>query len=197
MSQNRDKEPFDWYQGYEGIKDIITQYLSYSSAILNIGCGNSKLSEEMYEDGYTTISNVDISDIVIDQMQEYYKEKIPSLKFLKADIRNMKEHFEDGSFDVVIDKGTLDSLLCGDSSGPNSIKALNEIYRVLKPNGVYICVTYGLPEQRVNVFKRADFKWTPIVHKVTKTTISTAEVVASEDKTEKNFHYIYVMKKQE
>ena len=119
--------------------------MSYSAAILNIGCGNSKLSEEMYEDGYTTISNVDISDIVIDQMQEYYKEKIPSLKFLKADIRNMKEHFEDATFDVVIDKGTLDSILCGDSSGPNSIKALHEIYRVLKPNGVYICVTYGLP----------------------------------------------------
>ena len=191
----RDKEPFDWYQRYGGIKDIITQYMSYTSTILNIGCGNSKLAEEMYEDGYTSITSVDISDIVIEQMQEYYREKVPALKFLHSDIRNMKDHFADGSFDVVLDKGTLDSVLCGDSSKPNSEKALREIHRVLKAGGVYVCVTYGLPDQRVEVFKR--FGWTPIVHKVTKTTISTVDVVASEDKNDRNFHYIYVMKKQE
>ena len=56
--------------------------MSYTSTILNIGCGNSKLAEEMYEDGYTSITSVDISDIVIEQMQEYYREKVPALKFL-------------------------------------------------------------------------------------------------------------------
>lgn len=34
------------------------------------GCGNSRLSEEMYEDGYTDITNIDISRVVIDQMAE-------------------------------------------------------------------------------------------------------------------------------
>ena len=33
-------------------------------------------------------------------------------------------------------------------------------------------------------------------HKVAKPTISTSAVVAHEDKNEKNFHYIYVMRKQ-
>ena len=28
--------------------------------------------------------------------------------------------FEAGTFDAVIDKGTLDSILCGDGSGPNA-----------------------------------------------------------------------------
>jgi hypothetical protein len=34
------------------------------------GCGNSRLSEEMYEDGYRAITNIDISRVVVDQMAE-------------------------------------------------------------------------------------------------------------------------------
>eukprot|EP00352_Strombidinopsis_acuminata_P008272 CAMPEP_0176374618 /NCGR_PEP_ID=MMETSP0126-20121128/26895_1 /TAXON_ID=141414 ORGANISM="Strombidinopsis acuminatum, Strain SPMC142" /NCGR_SAMPLE_ID=MMETSP0126 /ASSEMBLY_ACC=CAM_ASM_000229 /LENGTH=77 /DNA_ID=CAMNT_0017735289 /DNA_START=29 /DNA_END=262 /DNA_ORIENTATION=- len=61
----KDKEPFDWYQRYSGIKDVITQYMQPGAQILNIGCGNSRLSEEMYEDGYQNIINIDISFTVI------------------------------------------------------------------------------------------------------------------------------------
>ena len=40
----RRPEPFDWYQVYSGIKDIITQYMTKTDKILNIGCGNSRKS---------------------------------------------------------------------------------------------------------------------------------------------------------
>lgn len=97
----RDKEPFDWYQRYSGIKDIITQYIQPTFQILNNGCGNSSknlniykiikigLSEEMYEDGYQHITNIDISFTVIKQMQEMYKEKIPNLPFKQMDARSL------------------------------------------------------------------------------------------------------------
>ena len=39
---NKDKEPFDWYQRYGGIRDIITQYVQPTFSILNIGAGNSR-----------------------------------------------------------------------------------------------------------------------------------------------------------
>ena len=42
--QYRRPEPFDWYQVYSGIKDIITQYMTKTDKILNIGCGNSRKS---------------------------------------------------------------------------------------------------------------------------------------------------------
>lgn len=32
---------FDWYQDYDGVKDIITQYIKKDSKILNVGCGKS------------------------------------------------------------------------------------------------------------------------------------------------------------
>lgn len=46
------------------------------------------------------------------------------------DVRAM-DNFESGGFDLVLDKGTLDSILCGDSSTSNAQKTLSEIYRVL------------------------------------------------------------------
>ena len=62
--------------------------------------------------------------------------------------------FSPGEFNIVIDKGTLDSILCGDNSVPNAEKMMQEIYRVLGPKGVYICVTYGDEEHRINFFVR-------------------------------------------
>ena len=128
----RDTDAFDWYQRYAGVKDIITQYITPSHQILNVGCGNSSynfpfvnipikiivnnliklnvgMSEEMYEEGYEHITNIDISTVVIKQMQEKYKEKCSNMKFFTMDVRNLT--LENESIDVVIDKGTLDSIL--------------------------------------------------------------------------------------
>ena len=38
----KDKEPFDWYQRYSGLKDIVTQYVQPSFSVLNVGAGNSR-----------------------------------------------------------------------------------------------------------------------------------------------------------
>lgn len=38
--------------------------------ILMVGCGNSQLSQQMFEAGYKNICNIDISPIVIDQMKK-------------------------------------------------------------------------------------------------------------------------------
>ena len=51
-------------------------------------------------------------------MQELYKEKHPQLKFEAGDVKALAA--EAGTYDAVVDKGTLDSILCGDGSGPNA-----------------------------------------------------------------------------
>jgi len=72
----------------------------------------------MYVDGYPNQTNIDISATVIKQMSEKYKEEIPDLKCIfympfciveVMDARNLK--YPPGSFDVVLDKGTLDCIL--------------------------------------------------------------------------------------
>ena len=49
---DKDKEQFDWYQRYSALKEIITQYVAPSFQILMLGCGNSRMTEDMFEDGY-------------------------------------------------------------------------------------------------------------------------------------------------
>jgi hypothetical protein len=41
-------------------------YCTVNSRILNIGCGNSVASAEMYDDGYRKQENIDISQVVIE-----------------------------------------------------------------------------------------------------------------------------------
>eukprot|EP01016_Furgasonia_blochmanni_P043865 TRINITY_DN6023_c0_g1_i9.p1 TRINITY_DN6023_c0_g1~~TRINITY_DN6023_c0_g1_i9.p1 ORF type:complete len:108 (+),score=36.40 TRINITY_DN6023_c0_g1_i9:148-471(+) len=65
---------FDWYQRYEGVKDIVTQYITPESKILNVGCGSSRMSEEMVDSGYKNIINIDISQVLIEAMQDFYKD---------------------------------------------------------------------------------------------------------------------------
>lgn len=50
----RDPEPFDWYQRYNGLKEVITPNISQNSQILNVGCGNSskKLLNFLYMYNY-------------------------------------------------------------------------------------------------------------------------------------------------
>lgn len=43
--------------------------------VLILGCGNSEVSEEMLSDGFSTITNVDISSVVIGQMREKYTDE--------------------------------------------------------------------------------------------------------------------------
>ena len=202
---NKDKEPFDWYQRWSGIKDVVTQFIQPNHQILNVGAGSSRkfltsnsslgLTEEMFQDGFENITSIDISTTVVKQMQEVYREKYPSLIYKQMDVRQMSA-FEDKSFDVVIDKGTFDSILCGDGSGPNAEQMLSEISRVLTDDGVYICISYGLKESRVPFFHKPAYGWLTFNHCVAKPTISTSAVVQANDKDEKNFHWIYANKKQ-
>jgi len=73
-----------------------------------VGCGNSKLSKDMYDTGFHRIDNIDISDVVIRQMISRNKLSRPDMKFIKTDLLDMT--YDDATFDCVIDEGTLDAI---------------------------------------------------------------------------------------
>ena len=75
-----------------------------------VGCGNSKMSEEMAADGYPWVTNMDISPVVLHKMKDVY-EKHNNYDFIALDATKM--NFRDNSFDLCIDKGTFDALACG------------------------------------------------------------------------------------
>jgi ubiquinone/menaquinone biosynthesis C-methylase UbiE len=143
---------FDWLENYESLKPLMNNLFDKHDKILNVGCGNAQLTEDMYDDGYTCIVNTDISAVVIEQMRERNRQR-QGMLWEVDDVLAMK--YDDESFDVVIDKsrpgspGTIDAILCGKRSFLNAAVMLMEIQRVLKPGGLYLAISYGSPSTRL------------------------------------------------
>jgi len=133
--------PFEWYGEYTDLCHVLHKYIKRSNKVLMAGCGNSRLSEDLYDAGFNNIDNVDISAVVIRQMTDRNKSKRPNMHFLQMDL--LKMSFEDNTFDSVIDKGTLDAIMADDSTGTTEkvTAIIAEIRRVLKNSGRYICVS--------------------------------------------------------
>lgn len=89
-----------------------------------VGCGNSPLSVDLYEDGFHRIVNVDYSDIVINKMKERYS-SLTDMEWRVMDICDMSS-LEKESFDVILEKGTLDALLV-EEKDPWSLSEAAEI----------------------------------------------------------------------
>ncbi|KAL3505562.1 hypothetical protein ACH5RR_030944 [Cinchona calisaya] len=157
--------PFDWYQKYPSLAPLLHLYIPLHHRVLVVGCGNSAFSEGMVNDGYSEVFNIDISSVVVEAMQKKYSSS-QKLKYMKMDVRDMSA-FEAGSFDAIVDKGTLDSMLCGHNSRENAAKMLEEVDRVLKDRGVYILVTYGAPNYRLRLLKNS-CSWTIKLHVIDK-----------------------------
>jgi len=68
------------------------------------------------------------------------------------DCRDLK--FNPETFDLVIDKSTIDALLCGSLAYLNVGIMLKECQRVLKTGGCYVAISYGQPENREFHFLR-------------------------------------------
>ena len=59
-------------------------------------------------------------------------------EFMTADVRDL-HMFQDSCFEVVLDKGTLDALLCAADDEGNASKMLQEVRRVLHPGTHFKC----------------------------------------------------------
>ncbi|CAI0560325.1 unnamed protein product [Linum tenue] len=123
---------FSWY------KNLLIAYFRFICFCLLV------MSEDMVKDGYEDIMNIDISSVAIEMMSKKY-EYIPQLKYMKMDVRDMSA-FADDSFGSVIDKGTLDSLMCGNDAPISAAQMLGEI-------------TYGDPKVRMPHLMRPVYNW--------------------------------------
>ena len=115
---------FDWLEDYKSLKDILKEFCHKESRVLVLGCGNAEFSEEMYDDGFKHIYNIDISDVVIQQMRKRNGER-DLMTWEVMDVRKLE--YKDDYFDVAIDKSTIDALLCGDDAFLNVALMMSEV----------------------------------------------------------------------
>ncbi len=137
-----------WSRGSKGYDSYVRKSLAYKrerrawqdifvdvlgtqkQRILDVGTGPGIVAFQLAELGHD-ITAVDLSEEMLDKARDNAKRYGLSIRFEKADAETLP--FDDGSFDVVINRFVLWTL-------PNPEKALLEWRRVVKPGGkiVYI-----------------------------------------------------------
>jgi SAM-dependent methyltransferase len=123
--------------------------------ILVVGCGNAPFSCDLYDDGYTNITNIDYSSTVIQNMQQLHTTIRPLMQWRVMDMTRM-EDVPDDSFDVVIDKAAMDAIMTQEQDvwNPNPVVIQNvyrmcfHITRILSAAGTFVQISLSQPHFR-------------------------------------------------
>ncbi|XP_024277537.1 eEF1A lysine and N-terminal methyltransferase isoform X2 [Oncorhynchus tshawytscha] len=135
--KKRGEKAFEWYGDYNKLCGVLHKYIKPRDKVLVVGCGNSELSEQLYDVGYRHLTNIDISETVVNHMNQKNAKQRPDLTFQTVDATQTP--YEDGSYQAVLDKGTLDAM--ASQEGALAGRMLAEVGRVLGIGGRYVCVT--------------------------------------------------------
>ena len=60
---------------------------------------------------------------------------------------------------MIIDKSTIDTLLCGNNAYLSVARLMKECYRLLKMGGIYVAISYVEPKYRLIHFYRSHVKF--------------------------------------
>lgn len=63
---------------------------------------------------------------------------------------------------------------------------------MLGPNGVYLMVSFGNPESRLDHLKKKEFEWGIWVHRLMKPTVTAQITPSNVEREDRNYHYLYV-----
>ncbi|XP_053420291.1 EEF1A lysine methyltransferase 4 [Nycticebus coucang] len=158
-----DSVPYEWFGNFSSFRALLEPELRPEDRILVLGCGNSALSYELFLGGFPDVTSVDYSSVVA-AMQARYAH-VSRLRWETMDVRAL--NFPSGSFDVVLEKGTLDALLAGErdpwavsSEGVHTVdQVLSEVSRVLVPGGRFMSMTSAAPHFRTRHYAQSRYGW--------------------------------------
>lgn len=156
--------PTEWFGGLSCFREQLEAELRPGDRILVLGCGNSALSHDLFQLGYTDVTSIDYSPVCIAAMRACYAQ-CRGLQWAVMDARDLA--FADSSFDVVLEKGTLDSMMVGETDPWNVApettalldQVLKEVSRVLRPGGRFISITFAQPHFRKRHYAQPAYGW--------------------------------------
>ncbi|KAH9284764.1 hypothetical protein ECG_02724 [Echinococcus granulosus] len=138
--------PFEWYGDFATLVEILAQNIKKSDSVLEVGCGNSVLSADIYDKvGCATYLGIDNSQKAIEQSQKLVTSSRPGLRFELVDVFNLNSELDrleltTRSFNCVVDKGTFDAVDNGQANF-NFNLYFDEIASALSLFGRYILIT--------------------------------------------------------
>jgi len=128
-------EPGEILAGYCFPGEELTKFLTTKSKVLDVGCGNGKISEYLYKENYV-VTGIDINKKALNENRK----RNSNIIFIEADITE-ELPFADSSFDAI----TVPYVFVSIIDVEKAQKAANELIRVLKIGGfLWICeATYS------------------------------------------------------
>lgn len=143
LSKNK-LRPFEWLTSPESLQPVLERWISLREnepevRVLHVGCGSSRLGEWIAgKECVSQVVNVDCDKELLDELRRNNKNS--KIEYREVDFsQEQLPETADAAFDVIVDKSTLDCLLCTDRAAAG---LLSEIYRCLKPNGAYVCISF-------------------------------------------------------
>ena len=121
----------------------------------------------MIEDGFKNVINTDISPICISKMRKKHQNYL-GLEYREMDAKNL--NFDTRYFDIIIDKGLIDSLRCEENFQFSVMQYLKEIHRVLNNDGVFLCVSYSVPFIMLKYIEHDVLQWNVTYQEIPKQT---------------------------
>jgi hypothetical protein len=139
-----DGKGFEWHSSIP--LERVASYVPEDSDCLMVGCGDSDLPAVTLSTRRSTRLNLlDSSNACIEKLRGFYGNAVD---YTCGDATKLSSLFpESKKFDIVIDKGLTDALLCSEGWDYFVEKLLAESSEILKPGlGMYLLISYRLPK---------------------------------------------------
>lgn len=144
---------FEWLISSDEFASMLNPYLdalaSPAAHILNLGSGTSDLQNHLRRRGFTNVTNLDYEPLAAERGKQLEQEAFGDVKmrYAVADATQLGRvgraigRSDDGKFDLIIDKSTVDAVSCG---GQTSLLRMAQGVRDRLADGaVWISLSYS------------------------------------------------------
>ena len=125
--------------------------------VLVIGTGSSQIPFQLYDDPDLNIANMvctDYSEVIVEKMKNQIGNR-QNMLFKVEDCTKM--NLKEENIDLIMEKGLLDAILCGEDREENSFKMLKNIDDAVQRGAVFLCISHAQPYTRLDFFNQ--FSW--------------------------------------
>lgn len=130
---------FDQTRGFDwGEFELFANYIKDGDKVADLGCGNGRFYKFLKEERNTNYVGIDNSEKLLEKAQV----KNPDAKFITGDLTQIP--LKDASMDVCAAIASLHHI----PSTKLRTKAIKEIHRVLKKDGIFIVTVWNLFQKK-------------------------------------------------